>query len=128
MWNSLAVQRLTFSCEYISLHLYNTMPTHHELLDALADRTRRDVFGLLGQRSLCVGELADRLPVSQPAVSQHLRVLLDAGLVRVEKRGRRRIYHVRAQGLEPLRRYVESFWDEALGAFQASFRPSNGAE
>lgn len=61
------------------------------------------------------------LPVSQPAVSQHLRVLREAGLVRAEKKGRSRIYHLRAQGLEPLGRYVASFWEGALDAYRASF-------
>lgn len=94
---------------------------HDGILDALGDGTRRRIIGVIREAPHGVGEIADRLPVSQPAVSQHLRVLREAGLVRVEKRGRRRIYHLRAEGFEPLRQFVSSFWDDALGAFRTSF-------
>ena len=96
---------------------------HHEILDALGDETRRTILSMVRDESRSVGEIADALPVSQPAVSQHLRVLRDAGLVHAEKLGRKRIYHVDKRGFEPLREYVSSFWDEALDAFQDSFQP-----
>jgi DNA-binding transcriptional ArsR family regulator len=66
-----------------------------------------------------VGELADGLPVSRPAVSQHLRVLKDAGLVRDRKDGTRRVYRVDPAGLADVRAYFDSFWDEALDRFAA---------
>jgi len=90
-------------------------------LTALADPTRRRIVDHIRVRPRAVGELAELLPVSQPAVSQHLRVLREAGLVRVEPDGTRRIHHLRREGLEPLRAWVESFWDGALEAFRQSF-------
>lgn len=95
---------------------------HHDvLLDALGDATRRSIVQILRERPHAVGEIAARLPVSQPAVSQHLGVLRAAGLVEVEKQGRRRIYRLRPEGIEPLRAYTASFWQGALEAFRASF-------
>jgi len=95
--------------------------TYELALEALADGTRRKILGLLRRGPRTVGALADALPVSQPAVSQHLKTLREAGLVEAERVGVRRVYRIRTQGLEPLRAYVESFWDEALDAFRASF-------
>ena len=95
--------------------------TYELALDALADGTRRDILELLRAGPSTVGALAEGLPVSQPAVSQHLKTLREAGLVEAERRGVRRIYRIRAAGLAPLRAYVESFWDDALEAFRASF-------
>lgn len=91
--------------------------TADEAFDALGDPTRRRVFRLLqgGERS--VGELAAQLPVSRPAVSQHLRVLKDAALVTDRPDGVRRLYSVRPTGLEALREELERMWDDALGAF-----------
>lgn len=66
-----------------------------------------------------MGELAGKLPVSRPAVSQHLKALKAAGLVREKPRGTRRIYEIDPEGLEPLRQYLHDFWDEALAAFAA---------
>ncbi|HVF08426.1 MAG TPA: metalloregulator ArsR/SmtB family transcription factor [Actinomycetota bacterium] len=85
--------------------------------DALGDPTRRRVFRLLqgGERS--VGELATELPVSRPAVSQHLRVLKEAQLVKDRPDGVRRLYSVRRTGLEALRGELETMWDDALAAF-----------
>lgn len=88
---------------------------------ALADGRRREILALLRERPRDVGELTRRLGVSQPAVSQHLRTLRETGLVSVERDGTRRIYHLERSGLEPLRDYVASFWDEALEAFRSSF-------
>jgi DNA-binding transcriptional ArsR family regulator len=94
---------------------------HDAIFDALGDGTRRRIFGMIRRGPLAVGDIAGRLPVSQPAVSQHLRVLREAGLVEAETLGRRRIYRVRPEGFEPLRAYVSAFWDEALEAFGSSF-------
>jgi DNA-binding transcriptional ArsR family regulator len=87
---------------------------------ALADPTRRQVFELLAKRALSVGEVAARLPVSRPAVSQHLRVLEDAGLVECEPDGTRRVYRVDPRGIEAMRSYLDRFWDRALAAFKAA--------
>ena len=86
-------------------------------LDALGDPTRRQLFEYLRLGPCPVTELISIVPISQPAVSQHLRVLREAQLVRVEKRGQQRIYHLNPVGLAELRRYVESFWDDVLRAF-----------
>jgi DNA-binding transcriptional ArsR family regulator len=92
------------------------------VLDALGDWTRRQIFEALRRGPRSVGELAGNLPVSRPAVSQHLRVLKDAGLVRDRKEGTRRIYSVDPQGLTDIRAYFDSFWDEALERFAAEAR------
>jgi len=89
------------------------------VLDALGDGTRREVFELLRAGPQSVGELAARLPVSRPAVSQHLRALKEAGLVSDEADGRRRRYHVERAGMAVLRDWLDEFWNEALGAFSA---------
>jgi DNA-binding transcriptional ArsR family regulator len=91
--------------------------THDDVLDALGDRTRRSVFELLAAGPRSVGELAEDLPVSRPAVSQHLRVLKRAGLVTDTRAGTRRLYRIDDAGLRELRRFLDSFWDEALSAF-----------
>ena len=91
--------------------------THDDVLDALGDRTRRSVFELLAAGPRSVGELAEDLPVSRPAVSQHLRVLKRAGLVSDTRAGTRRVYRVDDAGLRELRTFLDSFWDEALSAF-----------
>jgi DNA-binding transcriptional ArsR family regulator len=89
------------------------------VLAALADPTRRSIFESLRARPMAVGELARRQPVSRPAVSQHLRVLESARLVRVERLGNRRIYSVQRDGLEELRRYLDGFWSDVLFAYGA---------
>jgi DNA-binding transcriptional ArsR family regulator len=89
-------------------------------LDALSDGTRREIFELVAERPLAVGELARQLPVSRPAVSQHLRVLKDAGLVRDTAAGTRRIYALNPDGLAELRAYLDRFWDRSLRAFKAA--------
>ncbi|MCI0636151.1 MAG: metalloregulator ArsR/SmtB family transcription factor [Actinobacteria bacterium] len=86
--------------------------------DALGDPTRRAVFEVLRGGAQPVGEIARHLPVSRPAVSQHLRVLKEAGLVRDRKQGTRRLYRVDGRGLEALRQYLESYWGSALEAFK----------
>jgi len=98
-------------------------------LDALGDPTRRLLFERLRQGSCSVTELMSIVPVTQPAVSQHLKVLRDARLVRVEKRGRQRIYHLNPVGLAELRRYTESLWEDVLRAFgEEAERMVNAAE
>jgi DNA-binding transcriptional ArsR family regulator len=87
---------------------------------ALADPTRRDVFERLRRGPRPVGELARELPVSRPAVSQHLRVLKEAGLVNERREGTRRLYSVNGDGLAELRNYLEEFWTDALDAFKAA--------
>jgi DNA-binding transcriptional ArsR family regulator len=89
------------------------------VLDAVADRTRREILEQLTRGPLAVSELADGLPVSRPAVSQHLRVLRDAGLVRFEPQGTRNVYRLDRTGFDTLRAWVDSFWDDVLGAFEA---------
>ena len=90
-----------------------------EVLNALADPTRRHILEALREQPKTVTELARRQPVSRPAVSQHLKVLAEARLVRVEPRGNRRVYSVRRDGLDELRRYLERFWSDVLDAYSA---------
>lgn len=85
---------------------------------ALGDPTRRAVFELLIARPRSVGELADELPVSRPAVSQHLRVLKETGLVVDEAAGTRRLYRLNPQGIATLQAYFQQFWSLALAEFQ----------
>jgi DNA-binding transcriptional ArsR family regulator len=93
--------------------------------DALGDGTRRAIFERLVIRPHAVGELADDLPVSRPAVSQHLRVLKDAGLVSDRAEGTRRVYAINPAGLDALRADLDRFWTHALDAFKtAAERPS----
>ena len=89
-------------------------------MEALGDRTRRAVFERLRSGPRSVGELALGLPVSRPAVSQHLRVLKGAGLVTDERRGTRRLYRIEPDGLSELRAWFDSFWDVALAEFKAA--------
>src|SRR5471030_285410 len=86
---------------------------------ALADPTRRAVFERLAAGPKAVGELAQGLPVSRPAVSQHLKVLKDAGLVNDEADGARRIYAIDPKGLGAMRAWLDQFWESALDAFKA---------
>ena len=86
--------------------------------EALGDGQRRAILRLLGERERSVSELAAALPISRPAVSRHLRVLREAGLVREEPRGTRRIYALQAEGLESVRAYLEQVWGEAATRFR----------
>src|SRR3954463_15970920 len=86
---------------------------------ALADPTRREVFERLAAGPLAVGDLAHGLPVSRPAVSQHLKVLKAAGLVTDRPEGTRRVYQIDPEGLGQIRAWLDSFWDVALDAFKA---------
>jgi DNA-binding transcriptional ArsR family regulator len=93
---------------------------HHAAFVALADPTRRRIFERLARRPLSVGAIAEELPVSRPAVSQHLKVLQDAGLVVHERDGTRRLYRLDPRGIEAMRTYLDRFWDRALAAFKAA--------
>jgi DNA-binding transcriptional ArsR family regulator len=93
--------------------------TNARAFPALSDPTRREVFERLGQGPRAVGELAEGLPVSRPAVSQHLKVLKEAGLVTDRAEGTRRVYQIDPQGLGQLRAWFDRFWDQALMAFAA---------
>lgn len=93
--------------------------TYEMALTALADPTRRAVFERLRSGAMSVGEIATGMPVSRPAVSQHLKVLKEAGLVRDESHGARRLYELDPGGLAELRAWLDNFWDEALDAFKA---------
>ena len=88
-------------------------------MDVLGDPTRRRIFERLREGPLAVGELASELPVSRPAVSQHLRVLREAGLVADRKAGTRRLYELSPDGLVALRDWFDTFWSEALARFKA---------
>ena len=90
-----------------------------EVLTALADPTRRQIFEALREQPKTVGELAASQPVSRPAVSQHLRVLESARLVSVEPHGNRRLYSIKRDGLDDLRKYLESFWSDVLSSYGA---------
>jgi DNA-binding transcriptional ArsR family regulator len=92
--------------------------TNGAVLDALGDATRRQIFESLKAGPRSVGELAAGLPVSRPAVSQHLRVLKAAGLVTDRKDGTRRVYRIEPDGLAGLRDYFDGFWSEALERFR----------
>src|SRR5712692_11101392 len=93
--------------------------TYGTALAALADPTRRLVFERLKSGPQAVGAIARFMPVSRPAVSQHLKVLKEAGLVTDRPEGARRIYYIDPHGLGALRGWLDQFWDQALTAFQA---------
>jgi len=105
----------------VSLHL----PLVHayqyqQALQALGDPTRREIFERLTDGPLAVGQLAQELPISRPAVSQHLKVLKDAGLVFDHPSGTRRVYQVDPTAVAALREYFDAFWGQALASFQAA--------
>ena len=85
---------------------------------ALADPTRRHIFGLLTDNPATATELARDLPVSRPVVSQHLRVLLDTGLVEVHQQGRQRFYYPRQESLSALRNELETYWNQTFTTFK----------
>lgn len=94
------------------------MQTYQKQFDAFGDQTRRIILDRLRRGPLPVGELARGLPISRPAVSQHLRILKAARLVKDEAAGTRRIYHLDSRGFASLRAYLDSFWDIALNEFK----------
>jgi DNA-binding transcriptional ArsR family regulator len=98
--------------------------TYQAAFAALADPTRRRIFEQLAEQPRSVGRLADGLPVSRPAVSQHLRVLEQAGLVTAEAKGTARIYRIDPRGIAAMRSYLDRFWDSALAAFKTAAEES----
>lgn len=94
--------------------------TYDSAFSALACGTRRAILRDLAGSAKTVGRLAQGLPVSRPAVSQHLKVLSDAGLVTVTPKGTRNLYALNPQGLAPLRAYLDEMWSDALTAFAAA--------
>lgn len=95
-----------------------TKSTVANAFQALGDPTRRELFERLANHPFTVADLSAGLPVSRPAVSQHLKVLKEAGLVLVEQRGTRRLYQVDPKGVQNLREYLDGFWDKSLAAFK----------
>ena len=85
-------------------------------LPTIADPRRLDILRMIREKELAAGEIASRLDVTRPAISQHLRVLVDAGLVSVRKRGTRRAYRPRPEGLAELKAFLDDFWTEHLSA------------
>lgn len=100
--------------------------TYRVALEALADPTRRRIFERLRTGPKAVSALAKGLPVSRPAVSQHLRVLKEAHLVQDDREGARRVYRIDPKGLGPLRAWLDRFWDEALESFRAEAEKPGG--
>jgi DNA-binding transcriptional ArsR family regulator len=88
------------------------------VMDALGHQTRRDIVALLKENAMPVGDIAERLPISRPAVSKHLRILESAGLVEYTSSGTRNIFRLKSSGFNAARAYVDSFWEEALASFQ----------
>ena len=97
-------------------------------MSALADPTRRRVLESLRAGPRAVGEIAQGMTVSRPAVSQHLKVLKEAGLVTDRPEGTRRVYYLDPNGLAPLRAWLDQFWDQALVAFKAEAEKSSNME
>src|SRR5690242_14461531 len=101
------------------------MAYHQRALASISDPTRRSVLETLRAGPQAVGEIAKQLPVSRPAVSQHLKVLKEAGLVKDRSEGARRVYYIDPDGLGELRRWLDEFWDDALAAFAKEVNTSN---
>ena len=95
---------------------------YEDAIAALADPTRRQIIDRLRGGPLPVGAIAADMPISRPAVSQHLRVLSDAGLVTAKPQGNRRLYAIAPEGVDELRRYLDTLWDDALAAFARAAR------
>jgi DNA-binding transcriptional ArsR family regulator len=101
--------------------------TYGRALQCLSDPTRREVFEKLRSGPQSVGALAQGLPVSRPAVSQHLKALKTAGLVNERSEGTRRVYYIDPDGLGELRRWLDQFWDDALRSFKSEVDRVNAA-
>jgi DNA-binding transcriptional ArsR family regulator len=91
---------------------------HRDALDALGDANRRAIVEILSHRGQSVQEIADQLPISRPAVSRHLRLLKDAGLVSGQADGTRHIYQLRDEGIDAIRQYFAEVWDQAIPRFR----------
>jgi predicted transcriptional regulator len=103
-------------------------PPANRVLDALGNQTRRDILTLLQQSPLTVGSIAAHLPISRPAVSKHLRILQEAGLVAYNPDGARNIFYLQPVGFRAARIYLEQFWDEALANFKQVSEESDQSE
>src|ERR1700676_5724338 len=120
-------QAPTTACTSVSIPLLLVMAYQAAFL-ALADPTRRRVFEELRRGPRSVGKIAARMPVSRPAVSQHLGVLKKAGLVADRAEGTRRVYCIDPHGLAAIRIWLDQFWDEALVAFQAELEKKDSRQ
>ena len=109
----------------VSVDLRSVVAYQADPWAALGDPTRRAVFERLAERPRAVGELARELPVSRPAVSQHLRILKDAGLVIDRPAGNRRIYHADPEGVAAMRSQLDRFWSQALATFKEVVEQDN---
>lgn len=103
------------------------MVTYGKVLDSLAEPTRRDILDLLHRKPSSVQEIADQLPISRPAVSQHLKILKAAGVVTSRPVGTRRIYTVTTDGFEVLRQWLDVMWRDALSSFAAFAGSADGS-
>ena len=101
------------------------MANYSERFAALADPTRREIFERLSRKPMAVGEIAEGLPVSRPAVSQHLKVLKDAGLVTMHSEGTRNVYQIDFRTIASMRAYLDRFWTRALAAFKDAAEKEN---
>ena len=101
------------------------MANQSERFAALADPTRREIFERLARRPLAVGEIAEGMTVSRPAVSQHLKVLKDAGLVTMRTEGTRNLYQIDFRAIASMRTYLDRFWNKALAAFKDAVEKEN---
>jgi DNA-binding transcriptional ArsR family regulator len=100
---------------------------YHKALQSISDPTRRSVLESLRFGPQAVGEIASKLPVSRPAVSQHLKVLKEAGLVKDRAEGARRVYYIDPDGLDELRRWLDEFWGDALASSAREMNTANKA-
>jgi DNA-binding transcriptional ArsR family regulator len=121
-WGFLAAEQIPLDAS-VSNGLPLGMAYHHALA-SISDPTRRSVLEKLRAGPQSVQSLADQLPVSRPAVSQHLKVLKEAGLVKDRSEGTRRVYYIDPEGLGELRRWLDEFWGDALAAFARDVRKS----
>ncbi|HEY8182467.1 MAG TPA: metalloregulator ArsR/SmtB family transcription factor [Thermoanaerobaculia bacterium] len=101
------------------------MANQSERFAALADPTRREIFERLARRPLAVGEIAEGMTVTRPAVSQHLKVLKEAGLVTMRTEGTRNVYQIDFRAIASMRAYLDRFWNKALAAFKDAVEKEN---
>jgi DNA-binding transcriptional ArsR family regulator len=104
------------------------MNDYDKAFNALGDPTRRAIFEKLRDRPLAVVDIADGLPVSRPAVSQHLKVLKEARLITINRKGTKNFCHVDPDGVIAMRFYLDQFWDTALAAFKLAAEKENDNE
>jgi DNA-binding transcriptional ArsR family regulator len=102
----------------VSINLPNLMNNYEIAFNALGDPMRRAIFEKLRVSPLAVVDIADGLPVSRPAVSQHLKVLREAKLISIHQNGTKNIYQIDKEGILAMRNYLDKFWDDALAAFK----------